>query len=322
MLLEISELTKTYRGGRRANDGISLDVAEGEVVGLLGHNGAGKTTMVNQVIGLLRPDSGTIHLDGRDAVAEPSLARRLTAVQPQAQVPISGLTPRQAVHLVGRLRGGRADDVRQRTDRLADSLDIGQWMDTMGDRLSGGIKRLTSFCMAAVTPGRLVILDEPTNDVDPMRRRLLWEQVAALADEGVSVLLVTHNVVEAERAVDRLAVLDRGRVIASGTPAALKSAVADEMRLVLTLEQGSSLSELPAFMRQTLASGSRIIGTVAAADAGESVRWAETLRRAGRIEEFGLAPANLEDIYIGLVDGSDDDDAEVAAKEAGDASAA
>ncbi len=322
MLLEITELAKTYRGGHRANDGVSLTVAEGEVVGLLGHNGAGKTTLVNQVIGLLRPDSGTIVLDGRDAVAEPSWARRVTSVQPQAQVPISGLTPRQAVDLVGRLRGGRAGEIRARTDRLADALDIGQWMDTIGDRLSGGVKRLTSFCMAAVAPGRLVILDEPTNDVDPLRRRLLWGQVAALAGEGVSVLLVTHNVVEAERAVDRLAVLDRGRVIAAGTPATLKAAVANEMRLELTVEQGSSLDELPSFLRQAVTTGNRTIATVAAADAGESVRWAEALRRAGRIEEFGLAPTNLEDVYIRLVGRPAEDDVEAAEREASDARAA
>ena len=114
MLLQIEELTKVYRSsgrareaGTRANDGISLAIGEGEVFGLLGHNGAGKTTLVNQVVGLLRPTSGTIRIDGRDMVADPGLARRLCFFQAQAQVPIDGLTPRQAIDLLGQLRAPR-----------------------------------------------------------------------------------------------------------------------------------------------------------------------------------------------------------------------
>src|SRR5512141_816323 len=118
MLLEINGLTKTYRrGGVRANDGITLSVDAGEVYGLLGHNGAGKTTLVNQVIGLARPDAGSIDLEGADLVADPGSARRACSIQPQAQVPIDGLTPRQAIDLVGRLRGGRAAVVRARRER-------------------------------------------------------------------------------------------------------------------------------------------------------------------------------------------------------------
>jgi ABC-2 type transport system ATP-binding protein len=301
MLLSINDLIKVYRRGVRANDGISLSVAEGQVFGLLGHNGAGKTTLVNQVIGLLRPTSGRIEIDGRDAVADPGLARRVCAIQPQAQVPISGLTPRQAIELVGRLRGGRAVDVRERTARLVEALEIGEWLDVDGERISAGVKRLTSFCMTAVTPGRVVILDEPTNDVDPVRRRLLWAQVRAIADEGAAVLLVTHNVLEAERAVDRLAILDHGRVIAEGTPAELKAGVADDLRLELVLEPETLLGDTPPFIRRTVTSGSRVIASVGPDDAGAAVRWASGMQHGGRIEEYGLVPATLEDVYVELV---------------------
>jgi ABC-2 type transport system ATP-binding protein len=301
MLLSIADLTKVYRGGVRANDGVTLSVAQGQVFGLLGHNGAGKTTLVHQVIGLLAPTSGRIEIDGRDVVADPGFARQACAIQPQAQVPISGLTPRQAIELVGRLRGGRANEVRERSARLVEALDIGEWLDVDGERVSAGVKRLTSFCMTAVAPGRVVILDEPTNDVDPVRRRLLWAQVRAIADEGAAVLLVTHNVLEAERAVDRLAILDHGKVIAEGTPAELKAGIGDDLRLELVLEPEATLGDMPPFVRGTVASGSRTIASIGPDDANTAVRWAAGLQRDGLIEEYGLVPATLEDAYVQLV---------------------
>jgi ABC-2 type transport system ATP-binding protein len=236
MLLEIENLTKVFRGGVRANDEIDLSIAAGEVFGLLGHNGAGKTTLVSQVVGLLKPTAGAIRIDGRDMIADPGMARRLCSFQAQSQVPIDGLTPRQAIELLGQLRGASRSDVRRRRALLVDALGLGEWLDVDAARLSGGVKRLVAFAMAAVTPGRLVMLDEPTNDVDPVRRRLLWQQVRSLADEGAAVLLVTHNVVEAERSVDRLAILDAGRVIAEGTPAELKAGLGAELRLELVID--------------------------------------------------------------------------------------
>ena len=186
-LLTITDLHKHFGSGARtvrANDSVSMNVASGQVVGLLGHNGAGKSTLVNQVVGLLRPTSGTITLDGFDAVARPAAARRAASVQAQANIPIVGLTPQRAIELVGRVRGADRRRVQRRAERLIDALDIGQWARTPAQKISGGIARLTAFAMCAVVPGRLIILDEPTNDVDPVRRRLLWDQIRALADDG------------------------------------------------------------------------------------------------------------------------------------------
>ena len=302
MLLEVGEVMKRYgRSGAPANDGISLSVEAGQVYGLLGHNGAGKTTLVNQVVGLLKPDSGSIHIDGHDVVASPGLARRMCSIQPQAQVPINGLKPRRAIETLGGLRGGDSAAVRRRTAALLEALELGEWSEMDGARLSGGVKRLVSFCMAAVVPGRLVILDEPTNDVDPVRRRLLWTQVRLLADRGSAVLLVTHNVIEAERSVDRLAILDHGRVLTEGTPADLKTGVADELRLELVLDPASESIETPQFTGPYTVTGNRIVATVPASLAGQAATWANDLRRTGRIEEFSLAPATLEDAYVALV---------------------
>jgi ABC-2 type transport system ATP-binding protein len=301
MLLGIEALTKVYRTGTRANDGISLAVDEGEVFGLLGHNGAGKTTLVNQVVGLLRPTSGSIRIDGRDVVADPGLARRLCSFQAQAHVPIDGLTPRQAIDLLGQLRGSAAADVRRRRARLVEDLDLGEWLDIDAARLSGGVKRLVAFAMAAVAPGRLVMLDEPTNDVDPVRRRLLWRAVRSLADDGAAVLLVTHNVIEAERSVDRLAILDEGRVVAEGTPAELKARLGAALRLELVLDPASGVQPVSPFGGSAVAVGNRLMVGVPADGAAAAVAWAESLEHAGSVEEFTLGPATLEDVYVALV---------------------
>jgi ABC-2 type transport system ATP-binding protein len=320
MLLEIENLTKVYRSGTRANDGITMSVEEGEVFGLLGHNGAGKTTLVNQVVGLLKPTSGSILIDGHDLIADPGLARRLCSFQAQAHVPIDGLTPRQAIELLGQLRGASKTEVRRRRQILVDALDLGEWLDVDAARLSGGVKRLVAFAMASVAPGRLVMLDEPTNDVDPVRRRLLWQQVRALADNGAAVLLVTHNVIEAERSVDRLAILDAGRVIAEGTPAELKAVLGAELRLELVVDPGAAEAPVSPFGRPVVPVGNRLMVGVPMDAAGPAVAWAESLQRAGTVEEFALGPATLEDVYVALVGGGEARPAEI--EETFDASAA
>lgn len=309
-VLTVRGLRKRYRGraGVQANDGIDLDVAAGQVVGLLGHNGAGKTTLVNQVVGLVRPDAGTIDLDGVDPVAQPALARQRASIQAQANVPITGLTPRRAVELVGRIRGGDRATVRRRTGELIESLDLTPWADTPAEKVSGGIARLTAFAMTLVRPGRLVVLDEPTNDVDPVRRRLLWDHIRGLADAGHGVLLVTHNVREAERVVDHLAVLDHGVVLAAETPAGLTGALLGSLTVELDLPPGTPVDWHPA-VTPVRSGRLRETGTVATADAAAVVAWAQAQVDAGRVERYALTPASLEDVYVQLVGGDDHDHA-------------
>ncbi|MCL2468125.1 MAG: ABC transporter ATP-binding protein [Micrococcales bacterium] len=303
-VLQVRGLHKKFGRGSRtvhANAGVDLDVGAGQVVGLLGHNGAGKSTLVNQVVGLLRPDAGTIMLAGTDAVAHPDDARRLVSVQAQANVPITGLTPRTAIELVGRIRGGQTDAVRTRTAHLIEALDLGEWAGTPAEKVSGGVARLTAFAMAAVAPGRLVVLDEPTNDVDPVRRRLLWRQIRALADDGAGVLLVTHNVREAERVVDRLVVLDRGVVLADDTPAALTQSRSGTLTLEVDLVPAGP-PPWPVALVVTDHGQGRATAEVPVDEAAAVVAWAGEALAAGQIERYALTPASLEDVYIALVE--------------------
>jgi len=306
MLLEIKDIYKVYRGGVKANDGISLSISEGEVFGLLGPNGAGKTTLVNQIIGLTKPNSGSITLNGVDVIANPGYARESCSFQAQTQAPITGLTTLQAIELVGRIRGGKKAEVRRRAMELIDMLELGEWQKTLGLTISGGVRRLVAFCMAAVTPGKIVILDEPTNDIDPLRRRILWQEVQAMAKRGSAVLLVTHNVLEAERVVDRLAIIDEGKVLGIGTPASLKEAEGDAMHMELILEPGSAEPALPDYLQQPVTVNRRIIARVSPTDITTAIDWARGLKESDAIEEFSLGPATLEDIYIRLIKNPDE----------------
>jgi ABC-2 type transport system ATP-binding protein len=306
-VLEVDAVTRRF-GSVVANDAVTLRVLAGEVVGLLGHNGAGKTTLVSQIVGLLRPDAGAIRVAGVDAVADPAAARRQVSLQAQGQVPIDGLTPRLAIELSARLRGLSPRDARAGAVRVAEQLDIGPWLDRRalpdGGGISGGVRRLTAFAMAVVAPAPLVVLDEPTNDIDAARRRLLWDAVRRLGDRGAAVLLVTHNVVEAERVVDELVVLDEGRVVAAGSPAEVRGSTDTDLRLELTFPPGVSptLGELgpPLPVRRSVAAGRRRLLTIDAAQAATAVAWSTELRAAGRIEAYGLAPATLEDAYLAV----------------------
>ena len=238
-LIEIDHVSKTYGsrdGGVVANDDVTLHVEEGAVFGLFGHNGAGKTTLVNQLLGLLRPDAGSIVVAGEDIVRNRRRGRYLCSAQPQASVPLGELTPRAITSLMARMRGAGDEEITRRVGELFEQLDIAEWADQPGNKLSGGVLRLTCFCMAAIRPGRAVVLDEPTNDVDPVRRRYLWGAIRELTGDGTAVLLVTHNIGEAEGAVDEMAILDHGRVLARGMRG---STVGNDMKLQVFTAAGS-----------------------------------------------------------------------------------
>jgi ABC-2 type transport system ATP-binding protein len=307
-VLDVRDVTRTF-GSVVANDQVDLRVRAGEVVGLLGHNGAGKTTLVSQVVGLLKPDAGSIRVAGVDAVADPAAARRAVALQAQAQAPLDGLTPRGAIEIAGRLRGLSRKQAASAAEELAEDLDIGEWIDRRatpdGGGISGGVRRLTAFAMAAAAPMPLVVLDEPTNDVDAARRRRLWDLVRRLADRGAGVLLVTHNVVEAERVVDELVVLDQGRVVAAGAPAQVRGSRDDDLRLELALHPGNGdpsdpLDQVPVLVTRRVRAGRRVLLTIGTHDAEAAVAWATKLRAADRIEGYALAPATLEDAYLAV----------------------
>jgi ABC-2 type transport system ATP-binding protein len=295
------KVTKTYDGGKSyANRDISITVNPGEVYGLLGPNGAGKSTLVRQVIGLLKPTSGSITLGEHDLIADPNAARQLCSYLPQAPMPIESFKVHEAVRLTGEIRGGQRLAIEKRSDELIEALQLTEWRNTLGTKLSGGVRRLVGFVMVTVVPGQVVILDEPTNDVDPLRRRLLWEQIRLLGEMGAAVFLVTHNVLEAEKSVDRLAVIADGEILAEGTPSSFKVADRGKLRLQLMLTPGAATPDLPPLVLQHSRVGNVVMSVIDEDRAGDGIGWAQQMMGLGVAEEYALGATTLEDAYIRL----------------------
>ncbi|WP_054739365.1 ABC transporter ATP-binding protein [Cellulosilyticum ruminicola] len=305
-MIDIQGVTKIYKGKKGteivANDNINLVVEEGEILGLLGHNGAGKTTLVNQILGLVKPTKGEIKVLDHSIVKNPEMGRFLCSVQPQAQVPIGELTPNQVVAIMGKMRGGSIEEVNKERDRLFEALDIERWAKVEGRHLSGGVKRLTAFCMAVIQSKNVIILDEPTNDVDPVRRRYLWQEIRRLTQEGRSVILVTHNVVEAESAVDKVAILDSGKMIIQGTPSSIKESMTNNLRLEFTTLIPQDQISLPSWIVSSRFEGNRMSLAMEEKNVTRAIEWARSETSNGEITDYSLSEVTLEDVYVKLTE--------------------
>ena len=212
-VIDVSNLTKRY-GDRVALDGVSLTVEAGEIVGLVGRNGAGKTTTVECISGLRQPDSGRIRVLGLDPT-DPALRQQL-GVQLQASALPDRITVREAVELFASFYDDPADP-----ETLLAELGLTEHRDRGYAALSGGLQQRLSIALALIGQPRVAILDELTTGLDPHARRETWQLIRQIRDRGVTILLVTHFMDEAERLCDRVAIVHSGRIVAVGSPAEL-----------------------------------------------------------------------------------------------------
>jgi ABC-2 type transport system ATP-binding protein len=308
----VREVSKTYRDGRvLANDGVDLDVLPAEVFGLLGPNGAGKSTLVRQLVGLTRPDRGRIDVLGYDVVATPSVAGHLVAYLGQDESALLDLPVHAAVSTTARLRGeSRRAASAQATD-LVDELGLTAVAHRPLARLSGGQRRLACVASALAARRPVLLLDEPTAGLDPVARREVWAAIARRRDaHGVTVVLVTHNVLEAESVLDRVAILDRGRVIACDTPGRLKAAVSDDVRLDLVWRFDPPYDDptVAALAGRATVVGRRWTVRLAAEEARSALGRLTSGAAFASLDDFTLATPSLEDVYLAL--GGRDDDLE------------
>ena len=308
------DLVRTYpaaraRRGRpatpevRASDGVTFDVGRGEIFGLLGPNGAGKSTVVRQLTGLLRPDTGSVEVLGHDIVRHPERASRLLAYLGQDSTALDELTVALAIETTARLRGLDTTRARRERDALLAELALVPLAGRPLAKLSGGQRRLACVAAALAAGRPLLVLDEPTTGMDPVARRAVWAAVDRRREEqGTTVVLVTHNVIEAETVLDRVAVIDAGRVIACDTPGGLKSMVGDDVRLELVWRDRAPLDvpEVAALGRDAAVAGRRWTLRLPPEAAREAVAAVTGGPAFAALDDFTLATPSLEDVYLAL----------------------
>ncbi|MEV7087956.1 ABC transporter ATP-binding protein [Streptomyces sp. NPDC093085] len=293
-IIEVNGLRKAY-GGRAVVDGVSFTVAEGEIFGILGPNGAGKTTTVECVEGLRVPDAGTVRVAGLDPVADHDRVTRILGAQLQESELQPKLTVREALELYAAFYPEPAD-----WRPLAERLGLGERLDTRFAKLSGGQKQRLFIALALVGRPRVVVLDELTTGLDPRARRDTWSLIEEVRDSGVTVLLVTHFMEEAQRLCDRIAVIDGGRVAALDTPAGLigRSAAATVISFTPSEPLGEAeLAGLPLAASVDIRDGRVVInGTDETVDAVIAL----LARRRITARQLRVADATLDDAFLDL----------------------
>jgi sodium transport system ATP-binding protein len=226
-MIEVSGLSKSF-GRTRAVDEVSFSAHDGEITGLLGPNGAGKTTTLRMLYTLMRPDQGTIRIDGRDALLEPLAVRRTLGVLPDSRGLYKRLSARENIEYFAALQGLTPGAARARSEALIATLGMQDIADRRADGFSQGERVKTAIARALVHGPRNVLLDEPTNGLDVTSTRSLREFLRGLKSSGCCVLLSTHVMQEVAALCDRIVIIARGRVVADGTAEALRALAGED----------------------------------------------------------------------------------------------
>ena len=224
--ISTQQLAREFEGGIVAVDGVDLEVAEGEIYGFLGPNGAGKTTTVRMLTTLLAPTGGRAIVAGHDVAEDPGAVRRKIGVALQEAALDPLMTGRELIHLQATLHGHAAEPAAASSaTRCSTASGLTQAADRRVGTYSGGMRRRLDLAAALVPEPSVLFLDEPTTGLDPVSRQAIWEEVSKLNDEGTTVFLTTQYLEEADQLADRVGIITDGKLVAEGTPAALKAEV-------------------------------------------------------------------------------------------------
>ena len=303
--IEVDDLTKSY-GAVPVLDAINFRVRAGSVFALLGPNGAGKTTTVKILATLVAPDDGCARVAGRDVVAQRSAVRRRISLTGQYAALDEVQTGRENLEMMGRLRGLRPRAARARATDLLARFDLIDAADRRVGGYSGGMRRRLDLAAGLVADPEVIFLDEPTTGLDPRGRQAMWEVVTGLAAGGVTVLLTTQYLDEAERLADSIAVLDAGRIVAQGSARDLKQRVGGA-RLDLQAADPSVFDALVDHLGPRAIQSDRATLTVATATDGTAASARAVLDELdpdrGRIARFELRTPSLDDVFMTLTSG-------------------
>jgi oleandomycin transport system ATP-binding protein len=290
-------------GETTALDGIDLAVRSGTVLGLLGPNGAGKTTAVRVLATLLRPDAGRATVGGYDVVRDAHRVRQLIGLTGQYASVDETLTGAENLLLIGRLLGVPRQQAKQRAHELLARFDLAGAADRAAKTYSGGMRRRLDLAASLVGRPRMLYLDEPTTGLDPRSRLELWDLVRGLVADGVTVLLTTQYLDEADQLADEIVVIDRGRVIATGTPAELKARTGAQVLTVRPADQ-ADLPTVLALVGELAGLAPEVEGQLVTAPVVDPALLPAAVRRldeAGvRIAELALRGSSLNEVFLSL----------------------
>ena len=301
-IVQVKDLQKSYDNGFTALKGVNLDIEEGEILALLGPNGAGKTTLISSICGISQPTSGTIHVGGHDVVKDYREARRLIGLVPQELNLEIFEKVRHTVRFSRGLFGKPRDDAF--VDKILAQVGLADKADNKIVELSGGMKRRVLIAKALAHEPRVLFLDEPTAGVDVELRKEMWEVVDTLRKSGVTVILTTHYIEEAEAMADRVAVIDKGQIMLVEKKEDLMQKMG---RKTLTVHLAEPVTDIPAaladFDLELAGEGTKVNYTYdTRADRTGITKLLAEMSAAGlQLADLETKQSSLEEIFVGLV---------------------
>lgn len=305
-IVQINGLRKVYEGKQRvvAVDGIELAVREGELYGLLGPNGAGKTTTISICTTRALPTAGTVTIAGVDVVKAPALARRYMGIVPQYNTLDRSCTVWENIFFHCLYFGFSRSEARQRTEQLLSQFHLSERTQAYPAQLSGGLAQRVQIARAIAHRPKVLFLDEPSAGLDPQSRIAMWDAVRRLREEGITVVLTTHYMEEADELCERVAIIDHGRILVEDTPAALKRSIGAQKVYSLELTNPAQAPQLAVQVRalggvagaETTASGVRVFANSANGLLAEIVRASD----AYGLRDLSITETSLETVFIRL----------------------
>ncbi len=301
-IINILNLTKCV-SRHKVVDGISFTVDEGETLGFLGPNGAGKTTTIRMLTGLVRPTSENITVGGYDVIKNPIEVKRLFDISPQEASLHPHLSIAEDLYFYARLRGLSRREAKLRAQETLRWAKLEDHAAKNGHQLSGGMQRRLLMARALTTDPPILYLDEPTTGLDPQSRHALWEYIFELKGRGKTIILTTHYMEEAEKLCDRVIIIDRGKIIAEGSPAELRRSLGIDSiltlkpRRLLSSADLQALREIPGVMNITSSNGCL---SIRLHDKGALDKIVVTSSHLAGIDELNLIEASLEDVFLQL----------------------
>lgn len=304
--LEVQNIVKTYNGINAVN-GLTFSAHVGQILSILGPNGAGKTTLIKMITTIIKPDSGTARIFGKDVVTQKSDIPYLVAVSPQETVIYNELTARENLVFFASLYGIKYKDALNLANNTLKQLGLGNRYDKVKN-YSGGMKRRLNIAISVIANPRILILDEPTVGLDPQSKNAVWEFIKALKNDGKTIILTTHDMMEADLLSDRVIIMDQGKIIADGTPQSLKTQFGQGNILEMHFNDISQIEPITDELKKIEFVKKIISGkdhTITIHISGNMINLAHVLTHSlikdlNNIDSINIRQTSLEDVFLEL----------------------